>query len=61
MFGYISRKTRTCIYTPGYPVMVPDELSQSKLFSALDGANLVYFDVRLHETALVVAQEVISS
>ena len=39
--------------------MVPEELSQSKLFSALDGVNMVYFDVRLHETALVVAREVI--
>ncbi|ONK63898.1 uncharacterized protein A4U43_C07F20060 [Asparagus officinalis] len=50
-------KTRTCIHTPGYPPMVPDELSKPKLLSALDGANLVYFDVRWHETALVVAKE----
>ncbi|XP_010684806.2 uncharacterized protein LOC104899332 [Beta vulgaris subsp. vulgaris] len=50
-------KTRTCIHTPGYPPMAPEELSQSKLDSALDGAKLVYFDVRLHETALVVAKE----
>lgn len=38
--------------------MVPDDLSQSSLLSALDGAKIVYFDVRLHETALLVAQEV---
>ncbi|KAF6144375.1 hypothetical protein GIB67_024602 [Kingdonia uniflora] len=50
-------KTRTCIHTPGYPPMVPDDLSQSSLSSALDGARLAYFDVRLHETALVVAEE----
>ncbi|XP_057535057.1 uncharacterized protein LOC130813274 isoform X2 [Amaranthus tricolor] len=50
-------KTRTCIHTPGYPPMVPEELSQQKLESALDGSRLVYFDVRLHETALVVAKE----
>ncbi|XP_020079798.1 ribokinase [Ananas comosus] len=50
-------KTRTCINTPGYPPMVPEELSQTSLFSALDDASLVYFDVRLHETALVVAEE----
>ncbi|KAF8388317.1 hypothetical protein HHK36_026983 [Tetracentron sinense] len=50
-------KTRTCIHTPGHPPMVPSDLSQSSLLSALDGARLVYFDVRLHETALVVAQE----
>lgn len=41
--------------------MAPEELSQSKLDSALDGAKLVYFDVRLHETALVVAKEVIGN
>ncbi|XP_021279841.1 uncharacterized protein LOC110413390 [Herrania umbratica] len=50
-------KTRTCIHTPGYPPMIPEELSQSSLLSALDGANLVYFDGRLHETALIVAKE----
>ncbi|PKA52056.1 putative fructokinase-3 [Apostasia shenzhenica] len=50
-------KTRTCINTPGYPPLGPNELSISKLFSALDGTQLVYFDGRLHETALVVAKE----
>lgn len=50
-------KTRTCIHTPGSPPMIPDDLSKSSLLSALDGAGLVYFDVRLHETALVVAHE----
>uniref|UniRef100_A0A5B7BCY7 Putative ribokinase n=1 Tax=Davidia involucrata TaxID=16924 RepID=A0A5B7BCY7_DAVIN len=50
-------KTRTCIHTPGFPPLIPDELAESSLLSALDGARLVYFDGRLHETALVVAQE----
>ncbi|KAH7669709.1 Ribokinase/fructokinase protein [Dioscorea alata] len=50
-------KTRTCIHTPGYPPLEPNEISQSSLCSALDGARLVYFDVRLHETAIVVAEE----
>ncbi|GMH02539.1 hypothetical protein Nepgr_004378 [Nepenthes gracilis] len=50
-------KTRTCIHTPGYPPMVPNELSKTRLWSSLDGASLVYFDGRLHETALIVAQE----
>lgn len=54
----IFRKTRTCIHTPGYPPMIPDELSRSSLLSALNGAGLVYIDGRLHETALVIAQEV---
>ena len=38
--------------------MVPDDLSRSSLLSALDGAKIVYSDIRLHETALLVAQEV---
>ncbi|KAG1359702.1 putative ribokinase [Cocos nucifera] len=50
-------KTRTCIFTPGYPGMVPEDLSKSSLCSALDDASLVYFDGRFHETALVVAEE----
>ncbi|KAG8389134.1 hypothetical protein BUALT_Bualt02G0197600 [Buddleja alternifolia] len=50
-------KTRTCIHTPGYPPMIPGDLTELKLLSALDGARLVYFDGRLYETALVVAQE----
>lgn len=50
-------KTRTCIHTPGYPPMAPEELPQTRLESALDGAKLVYFDVRLHETALDIAKE----
>lgn len=50
-------KTRTCIHTPGYPPMIPSDLSQSNLLSALDGAKLVHFDGRLHETAAIVAEE----
>ncbi|GLT41487.1 hypothetical protein SLA2020_155470 [Shorea laevis] len=50
-------KTRTCIHSPGDPPMTASELSQSSLSRALDGASIVYFDGRLHETALVVAQE----
>lgn len=38
--------------------MIPDDLTESKLLEALDKARLVYLDGRLHETALVVAQEV---
>ncbi|PON54575.1 Ribokinase [Trema orientale] len=53
-------KTRTCIHTPGYPPMKPDELSQSSIVSLVDGARIVYFDGRLHETALLVAQEAAS-
>ncbi|XP_030496077.2 uncharacterized protein LOC115712013 [Cannabis sativa] len=50
-------KTRTCIHTPGYPSMKPDELSQSSVQSLVEGARIAYFDGRLHESALLVAQE----
>ncbi|RCV31757.1 hypothetical protein SEVIR_6G211000v4 [Setaria viridis] len=50
-------KTRTCIHTPGSPPMVPEELTKANLSSALDGADIVYFDVRLPDTALLVAEE----
>ncbi|CAH9129446.1 unnamed protein product [Cuscuta epithymum] len=50
-------KTQTCIHTPGNPPMIPEDLSQSNLMSAIDGVRVAYFDGRLHETALVVAKE----
>ncbi|KAK6783079.1 hypothetical protein RDI58_020875 [Solanum bulbocastanum] len=50
-------KTRTSIYTPGYPHMVADDLPDSSLSSALDGARPVYTDGVLQEVALVVSQE----
>ena len=34
--------------------MAPEELSELSLLAALDGARIVFFDGRLHETALVV-------
>ncbi|WVY99109.1 hypothetical protein V8G54_031260 [Vigna mungo] len=52
-------KTRTCIHTPGYPPMIPDNLPKSSLLSALDGAKIAYFDGRLPDTALLVAQEAV--
>jgi hypothetical protein len=39
--------------------MIPDDLSRESLLSAIDGARIVYLDGRLHETALIIAQEVI--
>jgi hypothetical protein len=39
--------------------MSPEVLAKENLSAALDGAHIVYFDVRLHDTAFVVAQEVI--
>ncbi|CAK8571704.1 unnamed protein product [Lathyrus sativus] len=60
-FSYIiidnHTKTRTCIFTEGYPPLVPEDLSRTRLLSALNGARLAYFDVRMPATALVIAQE----
>eukprot|EP00252_Welwitschia_mirabilis_P022022 TRINITY_DN5821_c0_g1_i8.p1 TRINITY_DN5821_c0_g1~~TRINITY_DN5821_c0_g1_i8.p1 ORF type:complete len:265 (-),score=46.97 TRINITY_DN5821_c0_g1_i8:573-1367(-) len=50
-------KTRTCIHSPGNPPMMIEDLPQSKLISALAGATIVYFDVRLPETAIRLAKE----
>ncbi|GMH38663.1 hypothetical protein BSKO_06547 [Bryopsis sp. KO-2023] len=48
--------TRTCIHTPSEPLR-PEEITKEVLDSLLAGARLVYFDGRLTEAALVVAQE----
>ena len=40
--------------------MIPEDLPRASLLSALEGARLVYFDGRMHETALGIAQEVIT-
>ncbi|KAK9845779.1 hypothetical protein WJX81_002155 [Elliptochloris bilobata] len=49
--------TRTCIHTPGAP-LDPAELALpcSRIRTALDGAALVYFDGRLAEAALLLAE-----
>ncbi|XP_056176329.1 uncharacterized protein LOC115662349 isoform X4 [Syzygium oleosum] len=52
-----SMRTRTCIFTPGFPFMEPADISQMDLKSALEGARFVYFDARHTDTAIVVAQE----
>ncbi|KAH7690984.1 Ribokinase/fructokinase protein [Dioscorea alata] len=61
MFSFVivdqQTKTRTCIYQPTLPTMVPDDLPRSRLSSAMDGARFVYLDCSLHEIDLLVAQE----
>ncbi|MED6125070.1 hypothetical protein PIB30_065038 [Stylosanthes scabra] len=60
-FSYVlidnQTKTRTSIYTPAHPPMMPDDQSQSTLLSAFDEARLVYFDGLTTNTALFIAQE----
>ena len=47
--------TRTCIHTPG-PPLIPDEITDAAVEQALDGAALVFFDGRLTEAALKLAE-----
>ena len=47
--------TRTCIHTPAAP-LEPSEISEQRINEMLEGASLVYFDGRLAEAALKIAQ-----
>jgi len=47
--------TRTCIHTPG-PPLSPDEITDAAVEAALDGTALVFFDGRLTEAALKLAE-----
>ncbi|XP_030549459.1 ribokinase-like isoform X3 [Rhodamnia argentea] len=59
-FSYVivdqSTRTRTCIFTPGFPLMEPADVCPG-LTSAVKGARFVYFDARYTDTAVVVARE----
>ncbi|KAI3409535.1 PfkB domain-containing protein [Psidium guajava] len=61
-FSYVivdqSTRTRTCIFTPGFPLMEPADISPA-LTSAVEGARFVYFDARYTDTAIVVAKEAV--
>lgn len=47
--------TRTCIHTPGASYL-PENLTPDTIAQALQGAQLVYFDGRLTESAVVLAR-----
>lgn len=47
--------TRTCIHTPGASYL-PENLTPDTITQALGDAQLVYFDGRLTETAVVLAR-----
>ncbi len=47
--------TRTCIHTPGASY-TPEDLDQDSIDRILSNAQLVYFDGRLTESALVLAR-----
>ncbi|KAK4779316.1 hypothetical protein SAY86_006844 [Trapa natans] len=60
-FSYVivdqNTNTRTCIFTPGYPRLTPNDISLLRLEDAMRGANFVYFDGRLTDAAYCVARE----
>lgn len=47
--------TRTCIHTPG-AAYAPEDLNHDTITKVLDSAQLVYFDGRLTESAIVLAK-----
>lgn len=51
------KSTRTCIHTPGSPPLQPQELTPIIINKLLNRVDLVYFDGRLAETALLLAEE----
>ncbi|CAN8247860.1 unnamed protein product [Cochlearia groenlandica] len=60
-FNYVivdnQTNTRTCIFTPGYPPLLPDDLTESLLMSVLDGVRVLYVNGRSREAELLLAQK----
>eukprot|EP00899_Mesostigma_viride_P027449 jgi/Mesvir1/788/Mv17386-RA.1 len=52
--------TRTCIHQPGTPALTPDEVSPADVDNLLQGAHMVFFDGRLPDTAIKVAQAAVA-
>uniref|UniRef100_A0A1J3GUA6 Ketohexokinase n=1 Tax=Noccaea caerulescens TaxID=107243 RepID=A0A1J3GUA6_NOCCA len=60
-FNYVivdnQTNTRTCIFTPGYPPLLPDDLTETLLLSVLDGVRVLYVNGRSREAELLLAQK----
>ncbi|XP_024013266.1 ribokinase isoform X2 [Eutrema salsugineum] len=60
-FNYVivdnQTNTRTCIFTPGYPPLLPDDLTESLILSVLDGVRVLYANGRSREAELLLAQK----
>ncbi|KAJ4901660.1 pfkB-like carbohydrate kinase family protein [Raphanus sativus] len=60
-FNYVivdnQKNTRTCILTPGYPPLLPDDLTESLLLAVLDGVRVLHVTGRSRETELLLAQK----
>jgi prepilin-type processing-associated H-X9-DG protein len=53
------RNTRTCIHSPGSSPLDPAELPSGALSQILNGANILYLDGRLADTALLLGKLVL--
>ncbi|KAL1199656.1 Ribokinase [Cardamine amara subsp. amara] len=60
-FNYVivdnQTNTRTCIFTPGYPPLLPDDLTESLILAVLDGVRVLNVNGRSRETELLLAQK----
>ncbi|VVB07183.1 unnamed protein product [Arabis nemorensis] len=60
-FNYVivdnQTNTRTCIFTPGYPPLLPDDLTESLLLDVLNGVRVLYANGRSREAELLLAQK----
>ncbi|KFK31680.1 hypothetical protein AALP_AA6G145300 [Arabis alpina] len=60
-FNYVivdnQTNTRTCIYTPGYPPLLPDDLTESLVLDVLNGVRVLYANGRSREAELLLAQK----
>ncbi|KAL0737076.1 hypothetical protein Bca4012_013286 [Brassica carinata] len=60
-FNYVivdnQTNTRTCVFTPGYPPLLPNDLTESHLLAVLDGVRVLHVTGRSRETELLLAQK----
>ncbi|KAH0854964.1 hypothetical protein HID58_024538 [Brassica napus] len=60
-FNYVivdnQTNTRTCVFTPGYPPLLPDDLTESLLVDVLDRVRVIHVTGRSRETELLLAQK----
>ncbi|KAL0657203.1 hypothetical protein Bca4012_077788 [Brassica carinata] len=54
------KNTRTCVFTPGYPPLLPDDLTESLLSDVLDRVRVIHVTGRSRETELLLAQKNVS-
>ncbi|KAL0760716.1 hypothetical protein Bca101_076866 [Brassica carinata] len=58
--SFVMLNTRTCVFTPGYPPLLPDDLTESLLSDVLDRVRVIHVTGRSRETELLLAQKNVS-